>query len=139
MTNDLILQLRREAAAKLAVADALEADPDELPKHTKKELLTHYAEREPKRFLQFDGFDTPGGCLTDDTLYRTETYELMHGSAVRILIDPEADRASVYRILARLASWISDDGLAVVERSHEPRVEFEIIENGQSRLWDGPF
>jgi hypothetical protein len=95
-----------------------ELEQASMKRPTKEELLDKYSRYpEPKAFIQFDGFDCPGDCLADPetglALFRGETYELMNGAAVRILVDPRTDRDTVRRIVRELAAWIdcADDAL----------------------------
>ena len=85
---------------------------------TKQELLEHYGARDPKMFLQFDGFEAPGDWYanpeTGIAVFGGTTVELMRGSAVRVLIDPSTDRAKVLQILHKLVAWIEDGGLDAV-------------------------
>jgi hypothetical protein len=86
---------------------------------TKDELLDKYSRySEPKAFIQFDGFDWPEDSMSDPetglALFHGETYELMRGAHVRILIDPSADRDIVRSILRKLADWIERDDDALV-------------------------
>jgi hypothetical protein len=90
---------------------------------TKDELLNHYAARTPKRFLQFDGFYWPGDmCANKDgfAMCGGETWELMRGAPVRILIDPEADRSIVYELLKRFADDIPKGFLEAVDKPELP-------------------
>ena len=84
---------------------------------TKEQLLNHYSKRDPKLFIQFDGYDEPPEGCTDPEAYsgmcRIKTYELMCGNDVRILIDPRKDREKVLRILHKLVDWIEGDGGAL--------------------------
>ena len=85
-------------------------------KPKKKEMLAKYKERKPKRFVQYDGFagvglGDPSPDANGDGLWSTETYELMHGSTVRILIDPEASKETVLRLLCKIRDWIVQDGV----------------------------
>jgi hypothetical protein len=79
-------------------------------KPTKQELLDHYARREPQAFMQLDGFDCPGDSFSDPetglALSGTETWELMRGADVRILVKAEADREKVLRILREMVDWV---------------------------------
>ena len=69
---------------------------------TKEELLANYAKREPQLFLQYDNFD-------DGESFRSVTEELMHGSCVRILINPATAKEDVLRMLAELTEFVKDD------------------------------
>jgi hypothetical protein len=91
---------------------------------TTDELLQHYMRRKPKAFIQLDGFDAPGDCYSDPEtglgLFQGETYELMAGSNVRILIDPETAREKVLEILHRLLEWVEQDENLLVWSSRLP-------------------
>ena len=75
--------------------------------------LAHYAAREPKQFLQLDGFHNPGDMdlamhgLEGDDLYQSGgTVELMRGSSVRILIPYDTDVKVAVRQIKRMARWL---------------------------------
>ena len=77
------------------------------------EKLSHYARRDPKCFLQLDGFHvTHGGDDVmrpdedGDCLHASSTIELMHGAAVRVLIPEDTDRKTAIRQLKKLAKWL---------------------------------
>jgi hypothetical protein len=97
---------------------------------TKDEILQHYATKEPKRFVEYDAFDWPdssdffghyiwptvsdpgpeaGPCLASRV-----TWELMRGAQVRVLIDPEADRDTICRLLRRVLIDIEDGGMEML-------------------------
>jgi hypothetical protein len=86
---------------------------------TKDELLAHYATKEPKRFIQFDGFDWPGDQLADPktglAVLRGETWELMCGADVRVLIDPGADHVRVCQMLRNVLDDIAHTGVELKE------------------------
>jgi hypothetical protein len=86
---------------------------DQIREKTKEELLQDYAQREPKPYIQLDGFDAPGDCMSDpDTglgCFRGDTWELMHGADVRTLINPGTDREKVLEILEELVAWMRRD------------------------------
>lgn len=65
----------------------------------KANLLNHYTEKEPKAFLQFDAFRV-------DDLYGGVTHELMRGSGVRILIDPETPKEDALEMIKALRKFI---------------------------------
>jgi hypothetical protein len=81
---------------------------------SKASLLAKYAEREPKQFVQMDAHylpDGPSGALTEpdaegDALTACETYELMRGAPVRVLIEPDCEPALAVRRLRKLADWL---------------------------------
>lgn len=79
----------------------------------KVELLRHYATKEPTLFLQVDGFNPSTGALDDlqdpdgDEIISWRKRELMTGpNAVRVLVKPDANPATVVRILGKVADWI---------------------------------
>ena len=79
----------------------------------KEVLLAHYKQREPHPFIQFDVVSDPryfDDMVTPDsdgysssTVY---TYELMYGSGVRILIDPETPKDKVIGSIKKVVGWI---------------------------------
>ena len=80
---------------------------------TKGDLLEHYARREPKAFVQIDCWY--GGKMDDDIFHadaagRTVTSgrveELMLGTDVRILIEPDGDPKEVVALLREAADMI---------------------------------
>lgn len=78
-------------------------------RHIKAALLAHYARRQPQSFVQLDGFadmvadDVSRPDEDGDVLWQTITVELMAGATVRVLIDPQAPRATGVRLLRKLA------------------------------------
>jgi len=78
----------------------------------KGDLLEHYAGREPNKFVQYDGFakNQADGIFNPDkdgdTLFSGDTWELMGGAGVRLLIDPELGRADILRLLAKISKQI---------------------------------
>lgn len=83
-------------------------------KPNKSELIENYSRREPKRFIQIDGWHggkwANDGIITTDEQGRSmtggETFELMLGSDVRVLIDPDTPPAEVAALLKNAASFI---------------------------------
>ena len=81
---------------------------------TKQEILEHYAEREPKSFVQFDGWygDKWKGdpiVATDDdgrSMVRGCTTELMYGADVRLLVAPDSDPKEIVALLRQTVEWI---------------------------------
>lgn len=78
--------------------------------------LAHYAKKDPKQFLQMDGFYLPNGGDDSmrpddegDCLHASTTVELMYGATVRVLIGPAADRMVAIRQLQKLATWLKKD------------------------------
>lgn len=82
----------------------------------KTELLLHYMRKPLAKFRQYDffanetecacgeGHDTSGGAA-----YASDTFELMRGADVRLLINPEASKSDVLRGLMMLAQFVNDD------------------------------
>jgi hypothetical protein len=75
--------------------------------------LARYASREPKHFLQLDGFYLPRGGDSDmrpdcdgDAVSAVGTVELMHGATVRVLIPHDGDVLVAVRQLKKLAKWL---------------------------------
>jgi len=77
--------------------------------------LAHYARKNPKQFLQMDGFYLPDGGDDlmnpddeGDCLQAISTVELMYmfGATVRVLIGSDADRMVAVRQLQKLAEWL---------------------------------
>ena len=78
--------------------------------------LSHYTRRDPKCFLQLDGFhvthegddvmrpDEDGDCLN-----ATQTIELMCGATVRVLIPGDTDHRGAIRQLKKLAKWLKNN------------------------------
>ncbi len=71
----------------------------------KVRLLAHYAEREPKEFIQYDAWDP------ETYLSGGHTVELMRGTPCRVLIDPTTTSADAVVMLRLIADWIERDGL----------------------------
>lgn len=91
---------------------------NEIP--TKDQLLTKYRDREPKLFVQYDGFNPPTHVCGDDgidsdghEIWGGLTYELMHGAQVRVLVEPMAANGDVVVLLRKIADWIERDGVDV--------------------------
>jgi len=87
----------------------LMADDGRAPR-TKAELLAHYAHRRPTRFVQYDGFVNRADSLCDsgdgDAVFWGDTWELMNGSSVRVLIHPDTAPADAVRLLHKMASTV---------------------------------
>lgn len=96
---------------------------------SKKEKLKHYAGKELNSFIQFDGWyfedkqgdsnfkpDSDGDCLSG-----RETFELMNGADVRILIPENTPRDIAIRLIGKIARWIETSGLL-----HESRGKQEV-------------
>lgn len=76
--------------------------------------LAHYAAREPKKFLQIDGFYLPEGGddflhpdKDGDYMHGSATVELMHGTDVRVLIPYETNAKVAARQLKKMAKWLN--------------------------------
>lgn len=78
----------------------------------RQKKLKHYAERDPRRLLQIDGFP---GCSDDimapdaegDSVLGSRTVELMDSPfSTRILIDPATDPRVAARLLRKAAEWL---------------------------------
>ena len=84
---------------------------------TTGELLNHYAKREPKEFLQLDGWY--GGKWAGDSIVATDengysgtgriTVELMIGADVRVLIDPSTPASEAIALLEQAVDWLKRD------------------------------
>ena len=76
-------------------------------RRSKEGLLAHYATREPKSFIQFDGWY--GGKWQGDSVINTDeagrsmisglTTELMNGADMRLLIKPDSDPTEIVALL----------------------------------------
>jgi len=79
---------------------------------TKKDLLVHYARREPKAFTQIDIHmpDPDNAAMPPDAdgdwISIKDTEELMRGAYVRALIVEGADPKAVARQLRKMAVWV---------------------------------
>jgi hypothetical protein len=68
----------------------------------KRKRLDQYAEQQPTRFIEYDGFDVGVDCLDyvrrpdpgGHWLSSCETVELMSGMTVRVLINPKTPRTT---------------------------------------------
>jgi len=91
---------------------------------SKEMLLEHYSGREPQRFVQIDGWH--GGYWKNDSVVATdehgrsmclgETYELMHGAHVRILIEPTTAPEEARALLEQAMGWIKEGWLTRYQR-----------------------
>jgi hypothetical protein len=77
------------------------------------EKIAHYAQREPKHFLQIDGIFAAGRYdeqtpidLEGDFLDACRTVELMHGSNVRVLIPQGTHPKVAIRQLKKMAKLL---------------------------------
>lgn len=88
----------------------------------KAEKLLHYSRREPKDFVQFDGFvNTEGDCVMKpdadgDCIFSSDTVELMTGNVdVRLLVVPVTSQEDVARVLDKFKGWVQSDRGGKVE------------------------
>jgi hypothetical protein len=104
------------------------------------EKLGHYAMKEPRKFVQLDGWSQGAagsleGDVDGDSLFAGKTVELMGGSTVRILIPLDTDPLVAARILKKLRKWfkanLSEFGLGVgpwkpksAQTTHAPKNAF---------------
>ena len=77
------------------------------------EKLAHYASKEPKHFLQMDGYYVPEVYdelvypdLEGDAFTAQGTVELMNGATVRILIPSNTDPTVAARQIKKMAKWL---------------------------------
>ena len=88
-----------------------------MSKQTKGDLLGKYADKQPKQFVQIDGYchvpnygdeimdpDVDGDCIT-----KQEAWELMHGANVRVLIEPQAAVIDAIRILGKIKDYLQEE------------------------------
>lgn len=87
----------------------------------KDQLIARYQKREPKHFIQYDGyirregedlFDACSEYFDQDgySWIQMDTWELMEGAAVRVLIKPETKPEDAARLLKILATQIKKAG-----------------------------
>lgn len=127
MAHDLRKEPSKDAvrALLLSIADGLSvplqqghrADDDGWKAQRKAEKLAHYQARDPRDFIQYDGFDQ-GDCVTGmdgngQGVMSVSTTELMHGTDVRVLIprDGNVSGDRIVMLLKRITEWIESDGL----------------------------
>jgi len=100
---------------------------------TKEDLLKHYSEREPKRFIQYDfmtGWEEDDFIRLDcdgDYLSRGETFELMQCADVRVLISDNVRIEDVLRGIKKLHEWITEEA----KRSSESTIGAQIDRNNE--------
>ena len=99
--------------------------------------LAHYASREPKKFLQIDGFYLPEGGddflrpdKDGDCMHGTATIELMQGTYVRVLIPYETNAKVAARQLKKMTKWLKKrpDLMELAKPDPEPKSEEYDIE-----------
>ncbi len=105
------------------------------------ECLAHYAQREPKHFVQLDcrympddgddvmHMDENGDCATV-----SNTVELMRGATVRVLIPHDTDPVIAARQLKRLAKWLNREPM-LMKKMMAQRVECERKSREKEELW----
>jgi len=111
---------------ELNIKRGLEKLNPEEKKAVKAEKLSHYSRRDPKDFVQFDGFlNTVGDCVMKpdadgDCLFSSDTVELMSGVDVRLLVVPGTSAVDVVRVLDKFKDWVQRDfgqgGKVILER-----------------------
>ncbi len=101
----------------------------------KGEKLLHYSERDPKEFMQYDGFvnemsdavmspDGDGDCVM-----ACETIELMTGyPAVRLLVVPGTPPEAVVRLLGKMITWIQDAPEQLNKKAEEQEENETVLE-----------
>jgi hypothetical protein len=79
---------------------------------SKEMLLAHYSTKPPTDFIQYDGFhgQQPDSVLKADAdghyLSSGKTWELMHGSTVRVLVTPGVSKDTVISLLHKIIKRI---------------------------------
>ena len=75
--------------------------------------LAQYARKQPKHFLQIDGFNYAEEFDEDvpldaegDSIRAQSTVELMQGATVRVFIPYEADPVIAARLMKKIAKWL---------------------------------
>jgi hypothetical protein len=76
----------------------------------KRKKLNEYAERSPKKFVEYDAIDVGVDCLDNimrpdadgHYLCSRETIELMSGVPVRVLVNPKTPRAIAIALLRKI-------------------------------------
>lgn len=104
-------------------------EPSRKADDQKQALLDHYAMREPKRFVQFDGHnvgvDHGDSVMVPDedghVVMGTVTNELMHACAVRVLLEPETTKETALILLRKISDWVERGG---IEELSKPRAPF---------------
>ena len=102
---------------------------------SKEGLLAHYATREPKSFVQFDGWY--GGKWAGDSVIATDetgrsmtsglTTELMCGADMRLLIEPGAAPNEIVALLNQAAEWITRSP-DILDSSHWHDSKLHLVE-----------
>ncbi len=107
------------------------------PLETKQALLAEYESREPREFIQVDGWHRGNShrhwtgnqwISTDDdghSMVRSHTVELMHGAHVRVLIQPDTSATETAALLRKIADWIEREPRMLMDRWELERIEYE--------------
>ncbi len=107
------------------------------PLETKQVLLAKYESREPREFIQVDGWHSGKShrhwtgynwISTDDdghSKVRSHTVELMHGAHVRVLIQPDTSATETAALLRKIADWIEREPRMLVNRWELERAMYE--------------
>jgi len=104
---------------------------------TKGELLEHYASRDPRPYVQFDGvaWGEVGHDITNCDAERDSgrcagTWELMDiCSDVRVLIQPSTKRKVAIRLLKKTIQWLKNDKDKKHVGEFSPRLVRELKED----------
>ena len=78
----------------------------------KETLLEKYSRKDPKRFVQLDGFVLKGwdDVMKPDkqrhVVMAGETFELMVGTEVRVLVNPQSGKKDVVALLKKITSLL---------------------------------
>jgi len=82
---------------------------------TKQELLDRYKSRQPNLFQQIDGYDDieDNEAVQSDedghVIFCCDTYELMAGSTVRVLVRPDTPKETVIALLDKIRRQYETD------------------------------
>ncbi len=97
---------------------------DYVMEKTKTDLLKKYEQKKPNLFIQYDVFDCSNNLGAQQYLEEIEgkrldidkhlletglTYELMRGSDVRVLINPETSKETVLMLLDKIKDRIKEN------------------------------
>lgn len=91
----------------------------------KAEILAHYRERAPRRFFQFDAFADGDEIMGRDedgqSVTGGDTFELMHGADVRVLIPANGTQPApeLSKMLRKVADWIDRGGVEAIKKMGE--------------------
>lgn len=77
--------------------------------HTlRRDLLKKYGERTPTAFYQLDGFTAAGMPYDKDDIYAGETYELMNGANVRVLVRADTTHEQATKLLGEIVHFLGE-------------------------------